>query len=69
MIAPNFIHESDSTESKLSVMVLKMAGVDFSESWNEEGYRTFLEVNGFSVKNSKVLKALIPMMYTECICK
>ena len=69
LIAPNFIHESDSTESKLSVMALKMAGVDFSESWNEDGYRTFLEVNGFSVKNSKVLKALIPMMYTECICK
>ena len=34
---------------------------------DEDGYRSFLEDNGFKVINSKILNGAIPLMYTESI--
>ncbi len=69
LIAPNFIHDNDSSKSGFFSGTLKKMGVFFERAWSEAGYRTFLEENGFRVVNAKVLDAWIPMMYTESVKK
>lgn len=66
LIAPNFIHNNDDKLSKLSSNVLKKSGITFEVEWDEEGYKKFLEDNGFKVVNSHVFPSTIPLMYTEC---
>ncbi len=67
LIAPNFVHAVDSKKGKISSKALELAGVSFAAKWDEDGYRSFLEDNGFKVINSKVLNGAIPLMYTESI--
>ena len=66
LIAPNFIHDNTKKISGFFSKALSCAGVVFEAKWDVEGYRAFLEENGFEVKRSKQLASTIPMMYTEC---
>ncbi|MBR1693282.1 MAG: class I SAM-dependent methyltransferase [Lachnospiraceae bacterium] len=66
-IAPNFIHDKGGLSSGMMSKLLVAAGITFEAKWDENGYRDFLRENGWEVKNDKVLDAMIPLMYTECI--
>ncbi len=66
LIAPNFIHDNSKKLSGLCSKVLSCAGVVFEAKWDAEGYKEFLEENGFDVKQSKQFASTIPLMYTEC---
>ena len=65
LIAPNFIHHTDSVASRMMSDLLSAAGVVFTSAWDRYDYAAFLESNGFRISNSGVLKASIPLMYTE----
>jgi len=65
LIAPNFIHENLTRKALLMSKMLTMAGIAFETKWNAEEYVQFLKDNGFQVKKKTVLKATIPLMYTE----
>ncbi len=66
LIAPNFLgHRSGGLKSVLAKL-LAAAGVVFEVTWDEKGYLAFLEKNGWRVRESAVLKASFPLMYTEC---
>ncbi|MCR5651030.1 MAG: methyltransferase domain-containing protein [Lachnospiraceae bacterium] len=67
LIAPNFIHDNSRKMSAVFSKALSFAGVKFEAKWDAEGYRDFLEKNGFRVDHSKQLASTIPLMYTECI--
>ena len=69
LIAPCFIHDSESKKSSLSSQLLEKAGVDVKTKWNEESYKEFLESGGFEMKNHKVMNTAIPLMYTELVKK
>ncbi len=66
LIAPNFLdHRSGGVKSALAKL-LTTAGVVFEVTWDEAGYLEFLEKNGWHVRESAVLKASFPLMYTAC---
>lgn len=67
LIAPNFIHDNEHIISGLMSKALSAAGVVFEAKWDASGYLTFLEDNGFTVKNAKQLVSTIPMLYAECV--
>ena len=69
LIAPNFIHENQSMISHVNSKLLSAAGIAFETKWDKIGYAEFLENNGFHVAKSAVLKASIPLMYTESTMK
>jgi ubiquinone/menaquinone biosynthesis C-methylase UbiE len=69
LIAPNFIHANDNTASNVMSKLLSAAGVTFEASWDEEGYESFIENNGFNMISHTVLNAAIPLMYAECELK
>lgn len=55
--------------SKDAKKVLSFAGVQFEAKWNAEGYKAFLENNGFEVKQSRQFASTIPLLYTECMAE
>ncbi|MCR4739324.1 MAG: class I SAM-dependent methyltransferase [Lachnospiraceae bacterium] len=68
LVAPNFIHDNKNRISGAFSKALSAAGVVFEAKWDADGFISFLEANGFKVKDSKELKSTIPMVYTEaCI--
>ena len=69
LIAPNFIHESPGLMTKFTSKILTASGIAFESKWNRWEYRQFLEDNGFSVRTDALLKASIPLMYTESLRK
>lgn len=69
LIAPNFIHADPNAHSAAALKALAVAGITFETKWDEEGYEAFIEGNGFNVISRTVLKAVIPLMYTECELK
>ncbi len=69
LIAPNFIHDNTKKISGIFSRALSCAGVVFEAKWDADGYKAFLEENGFRVKHSKQLASTIPLMYTECIAE
>ena len=69
LITPNFIHENNKKISGIFSKALSFAGVVFEAKWDADGYKAFLEENGFRVKHSKQLASTIPLIYTECIAE
>ena len=65
LIAPNFIHENLNGSALLMSKLLTVAGIAFEASWNAEDYIRFLKQNRFYVRKKTVLKASIPLLYTE----
>ena len=69
LIAPNFIHETPGLMARFTSGLLEKCGIVFEAKWDRNDYREFLEENGFKVKTSAVLKASIPLMYTESVIR
>ncbi len=69
LIAPNFIHENLNRKAKFMSDLLTMAGIAFQMKWDAEGYVQFLKEHHFQVKKKEILKATIPLMYTEAVRK
>ena len=69
LIAPNFIHKSPGLMTKFTSKILTASGIAFESKWNRWEYRQFLEDNGFSVRTDALLKASMPLMYTESLRK
>ena len=70
LIAPNYSHGhlKDSTW-KLNALVLKLIGFETYSKWKPEEYIDFINKNGFSVENWKVMKAAFPLVYLEAKSK
>ena len=67
LIAPNFIHAESDSKGTAASKLLTTAGVKFETKWDKKGYADFLSGNGWRVTDHKVLSAIIPLMYTECL--
>ncbi|MFV0363901.1 MAG: class I SAM-dependent methyltransferase [Suipraeoptans sp.] len=66
LIAPTFSHGhlKDSTWN-LNAAILKVVGFETFSKWKPEEYVSFINENGFSVQQWKVLKAAFPLVYLE----
>lgn len=69
LIAPNFVNHKGGIGSRIWSKILQIAGISFEHQWSEVEYKSFLENNGWKVKNSKVLHARITLIYVECVRK
>ena len=67
LIAPNFIHISESFSAGVTAKLLSAAGIAFEAKWDEDAYADFLSRNGWEVRRREVFEAAIPLMYTECV--
>lgn len=66
LIAPTFSHgHLNNSTWKLNTFVLKMIGFETYSKWKPEEYISFINENGFFIKNWKVLKAAFPLVYLE----
>ncbi len=66
LIAPTFSHGhlKDSTWN-LNAFVLKLVGFETHSKWKPEEYVSFINKNGFLIKDWKVLRAAFPLVYLE----
>ena len=46
---------------------MKLADFPFHNRWTSEEYLRFLRQNGWTVRQSAVLKASFPLTYAECV--
>lgn len=67
LIAPNFVNHKKGLISSIWSQILKIAGIKFEHQWSTDEYKTFLEKNGWEVKNCREMKARIPIAYVECV--
>ena len=67
LIAPTFTHAGNSFFGKIRAFFMKLAGFPLHSKWTSEEYLAFLRQNGWTVRESAVLKASFPLTYTECI--
>ena len=67
LIAPTFTHAGNSFFGKIRAFFMKLAGFPLHSKWTSEEYLTFLRQNGWTVRESAVLKASFPLTYTECV--
>lgn len=66
LIAPTFSHgHLNNSTWKLNTFVLKMIGFETYSKWKPEEYVSFINNNGFTVENWKILKAAFPLVYLE----
>ena len=67
LIAPTFTHAGNSFFGKIRAFFMKLAGFPLHSKWTSEEYLAFLRQNGWTVRESAVLKASFPLTYTECM--
>ncbi len=67
LIAPTFTHAGNSFSGRVKAFFMKLAGFPLHSRWTSEGYLTFLQQNGWTVRKSVDLKASFPLTYTECV--
>ena len=67
LIAPTFTHAGNSFSGKVKAFFMKLAGFPLHSKWTSHEYLAFLRENGWTVKKSTVLKASVPLTYTECV--
>lgn len=67
LIAPTFTHAENSFSGKVKAFFMKLAGFPLHNKWTSEGYLSFLQQNGWTVRKSAVLKASFPLTYAECV--
>ena len=70
LIAPNFSHGHlrESTWS-LNAFVLRKIGFETYSKWTPEEYVSFVEAQGFAVRDWQVMKAAFPLVYLEARAK
>ena len=66
LIAPTFTHAGNSFSGKVKAFFMKCAGFPLHSRWTSEEYLRFLRQNGWTVRNSAMLKASFPLTYAEC---
>ena len=67
LIAPTLTHAGNSFFGKIRSFFMKLAGFPLHSKWTSEEYLAFLRQNGWTVRESAVLKASFPLTYTECM--
>ena len=67
LIAPTFTHAGNSFPGKVKAFFMKLAGFPLHSRWASEEYLRFLRQNGWTVRESAVLKASFPLTYAECV--
>ena len=67
LIAPTFTHAENSIFGKVKAFFMKLAGFPLHSRWTSEEYLRFLRQNGWTVRQSAVLKASFPLTYAECV--
>ena len=67
LIAPTFTHAENSFSGKVRAFFMKCAGFPLHSRWTSEAYLSFLRQNGWTVRESTVLKASFPLTYAECM--
>ena len=67
LIAPTFTHAGNSFSGKVRAFFMKRVGFPLHSKWTSEEYLRFLSQNGWTVRESVVLKASFPLTYAECV--
>ena len=67
LIAPPFTHAGNSFSGKVRAFFMKLAGFPLHSRWTSAEYLCFLRQNGWTVRESVVLKASFPLTYAECV--
>lgn len=67
LIAPTFTHAENSFSGKVRAFFMKLAGFPLHSKWTSNEYLAFLQENGWTVRESTVLKASFPLTYAECV--
>ena len=67
LIVPTFTHAGNSFPGKVKAFFMKLAGFPLHGRWTSEEYLCFLRQNGWTVRESVVLKASFPLTYAECV--
>ena len=67
LIAPTFTHAGNSFRGKVKAFFMRLAGFPLHSRWTSAEYLRFLRQNGWTVRESVVLKASFPLTYTECV--
>ena len=67
LIAPTFTHTENSFSGKIRAFFIKLAGFPLHSRWTSAEYMRFLRQNGWTVRESVVLKASFPLTYVECM--
>ena len=67
LIAPTFTHAGNSFSGKVRAFFMRLAGFPLHSKWTGEEYLDFLRENGWTVRESTVLKASFPLTYVECV--
>ena len=67
LIAPTFTHAGNSFSGKVRAFFMRLAGFPLHSKWTGEEYLDFLRENGWTVRESTVLKASFPLTYAECV--
>ena len=67
LVAPTFTHADNAFFGKVKAFFVKLAGFSLHSKWTSNEYLAFLQENGWTVRESTVLKASFPLTYAECV--
>ena len=67
LVAPTFTHAGNTLRGRIRLFFMKLAGFPLRSRWTSEEYLCFLRQNGWTVRESAVLKASFPLTYAECV--
>ena len=67
LVAPTFTHADNAFFGKVKAFFMKLAGFPLHSKWTSNEYLAFLRENGWTVRESTVLKASFPLTYAECV--
>ena len=67
LVAPTFTHADNSFFGRVKAFFMKLAGFPLHSKWTSGEYLAFLRENGWTVRNSTVLKASFPLTCAECV--
>ena len=67
LVAPTFTHADNAFFGKIKAFFMKLAGFPLHSKWTSNEYLAFLQENGWTVRESTVLKASFPLTYAECV--
>ena len=67
LIAPTFTHAGNTLYGRVKAFCMKLAGFPLHSKWSSEDYLAFLRRSGWTVRESRVLKASFPLTYAVCV--
>ena len=67
LVAPTFTHADNAFFGTAKAFFMKLAGFPLHSKWTSNEYLAFLQENGWTVRESTVLKASFPLTYAECV--